>query len=608
MAAVRWTTIAVLAAVVIATHAGSLGGTFHFDDHHSLVHNPHVRSLTSIPAFFTDPSLFSRNPGSAMYRPVVLTSYAVNHAVGGLDPRGYHIVNLILHLATSAAVFAVLRGIAPGGLALGAALLFAVHPLTTQPVHYVSARSEILAALFVWLSLWLYAGPGRWRRGGSLLAYALALGSKAVAVWLAPALVIHAWATRERHAWRRQWPYWGLTAGYLLVVRGLLHEAFVESPVRGLATQLWTQAKALVYYLRLITVSHPLTVEHDFVAATAISPVVLVVLLLLASLGLCVWRGRRQRLPVMLAGWALLALAPTALTPLNVLVSEHRTYAALPSLAMLLVLLMAQLRHRRLLLALGVAAMVLIDWQRGAVWASEVDLWRDAAAKTSYAPRPHVQLGALYRRVGALDSAAAQLHAALRLDPNNAAAHSNLGNVRLAQGDLAAAEASYQRALQLLPSYPEALTNLGVLRGRQGRWTEALALHEAALAVSPGRAEVLVNAAVALLELERYPRAEQLLRHVLAQGETSASVHYNLGGALEGQGEVAAARAAYEAAVECDPSYAKPYLRLASLHEAAGRSVDARQAYEAFLRTWRGDPAVAAAVRRKLQGGEGGGR
>ena len=95
-------------------YANTLGHGFHYDDFHSVVHNPHIRSLENLPAFFTDPQLFSTDPQQAMYRPVLLVTYALNYAWGAEAPLGYHLVNILLHGA-NAALVVLLGGTLFGG-------------------------------------------------------------------------------------------------------------------------------------------------------------------------------------------------------------------------------------------------------------------------------------------------------------------------------------------------------------------------------------------------------------------------------------------------------------------------------------------------------------
>lgn len=148
----------------LLAYGGSLQGTFHFDDIHSVSDNPHIRSLSEPLRFLTDKAQFSVDEDKAMYRPVVVSSLALNFALGGLDPRFYLLTNLLTHIGCALAVWWVcgLLGANSHG-ALVAGLLFAVHPVCAEPVNYVSARSESLAVMFglLGIGMWLRRNDGR---------------------------------------------------------------------------------------------------------------------------------------------------------------------------------------------------------------------------------------------------------------------------------------------------------------------------------------------------------------------------------------------------------------------------------------------------------------
>jgi hypothetical protein len=86
-----------LVLLVAVLYAGSFGNGFHFDDFHAVVLNPHIRDLTRIPSFFYSAGAFSVNPESAMYRPLLLSTFAINYALSGATASGFHVVNVLLH-------------------------------------------------------------------------------------------------------------------------------------------------------------------------------------------------------------------------------------------------------------------------------------------------------------------------------------------------------------------------------------------------------------------------------------------------------------------------------------------------------------------------------
>ena len=95
-----WALGLVLVCALLSYH-NVLWHSFHYDDEHSILENPHVRSLANVPRFFVDPGAFSGMPEARMYRPLLLATYAANYALGGYAPMGWHAVNLLLHLVNA---------------------------------------------------------------------------------------------------------------------------------------------------------------------------------------------------------------------------------------------------------------------------------------------------------------------------------------------------------------------------------------------------------------------------------------------------------------------------------------------------------------------------
>ncbi|MFT7694526.1 MAG: 4-amino-4-deoxy-L-arabinose transferase-like glycosyltransferase, partial [Candidatus Latescibacterota bacterium] len=182
-----WTIL--LFASVCIVYIQALGNGFHYDDFHSLVNNPHIGTLNNIPGFFVDPTLFSLDEKQAMYRPVLLASYAMNYALLGGTPQGFHLFNVLLHAANVVLLLYLATALGFASLAAWtAAIVFAFHPIAVETVHYVSSRSEGLMAFGILASLWAYM---RWQVGhrrlfyiASLLAFSVALLSKSVGIVL----------------------------------------------------------------------------------------------------------------------------------------------------------------------------------------------------------------------------------------------------------------------------------------------------------------------------------------------------------------------------------------------------------------------------------------
>ena len=529
----RRTPLVLILAGGLALFAHTLGHSFHYDDTHSIVDNPHLRTLTGIPNFFVDPGAFSVMPEARMYRPLLLTTYAINYALGGYEVWGYHLVNLALHLANAWLVWLLGYRLVGRGAWL-ACLFFLCHPVVSEPVNYISSRSALLATLFYLWGLWWVVrgaeeGANLKTKFWVLLCFAAGLASKEIAFTFPLAAALYLALLAPRRAWSLLTGPAVLSVLYLLGTRAIVGKA-VGEPVRSLGSQWATQLKAAVFYGWTLIEPVRLSVEPQFSVAHGWGdgPVVLA-LLLLVSVGLVLVRGQ-SRLALFCVGWAALALLPSSLVPLNVLVNENRLYLPLAALALGLGELSRWLGRAWLLALLPLALLCLV---RNQAWRDEISLWADAAAKGPLMARPHVNLGKAYLEAGQYPEAIAASRRALELNPELDRAHYNIGTAYLQQDRLEEAIASYQRALEIRPDLIEAHNNLANAYLEQGYSAEAL---------------------------DEYRRALEIQSH--------PSIYHNLGKAFLTLGQPDSAAAAFSQSLVLDPENAEAYKGLIKAYRA----------------------------------------
>ena len=547
--------IAILAACVLLVYANSFEGSFHYDDFHSIAWNPHIRSLGNIPDFFVDPQLFSADPDKGMYRPLLLVTYALNYALSGYEVWSYHWVNVGLHLLCALLVWGIGRkSWGEGWGALAAGLLFALHPLATEPVNYISSRSESLAACFFLSAFLLFISRGRIKTGAALICFAAGLLSKSVVVALPAVLLLYDWLRREeKFAWGRHLSFWGLTVLYVgVIVRNRFLGDSLEKAPRGLGDQLWTECKGLVYYFKLLAMPVGLNVEHQFAVASGVGETgVILSLLLLLTLAFFCWRlGKRKEL--FWLGWAVIVLTPASLIPLNVLVNEHRLYLPLAGLALLAGKTWRSwekaVRWPGVVLLLILGALV---FQRNQVWEDELSLWQDAAAKSPEMPRVHVHRGNALLERGKRVEAKKAFETGIRLDPTHRAARTNLANLFFE-----AADREPERRRELLE--------------------RAAREYAQVLAVDPGYREALNNLGSVSLALGDPEEARKIFLQLVGIYPNFADGYFNLGLVAAGEGDHEEAVGRFERALELRPEaetlyeLGNSYVRLGELEKGAG--------------------------------------
>ena len=294
--------LALLFAVVIgAAYASSFGGGFHFDDSHVLEQNPFIRSLRHVPRFFVDPNTTTVLRENEDLRPLLLLTFALNYAVSGSATWSYHAVNLVLHWSAVLLVFRIVRDhlwLGDDALAVAAAsaLVVALHPLNTEPVDYLSARSALLTTVF---SLAAFDATARARPRWAVVLLAAALLTKAIAATLPLAVAGYALLARHRQT---PAPSWQLVAALAVVAAGgLLYRLLLLPPwisqtahAADVTPRIWlmTGWSAYLYYLRLFLWPDALVVDRlDYpLTRSFLEPRAWGSLLVLLILGLTIFR------------------------------------------------------------------------------------------------------------------------------------------------------------------------------------------------------------------------------------------------------------------------------------------------------------------------------
>lgn len=427
-----------LAGAVAVVYPGSFRGVFQFDDYNVIVDNPGVHSwgafLAGLPRGI---------------RPLLKFTYTLNWTAGpGLF--GFHFVNVGLHAANAVMLFLLASWIGGPSVSRFAAvlpaLLFAVHPVQTEVVTYISGRSVSLMAFFYLGSLLVYL-RGR-ERGSRFLLYLaspilflLAAASKEVALTLPFVLVLCEAVRREKTGWtealRGQAVHWGLLVA--LAVFFLAHVGYGRLldacfGIRGAAANLLTQVHGIGYLLSRLVMPHALNIDPDLPVFSGWSPALLPETLLLAALLAGGIFGLRKRPP---AGfgilWFFLHLVPTnSFIPRLDVANERQLYLASWGLFLVVAAeadLLREKRGARWITAVAVVLVVALGAltvSRNTAYRSEVALWEDTVRKSPGKARGWNNLGYAYQQAGRIRDAEAAYLRALRVDPGYALARGNL--------------------------------------------------------------------------------------------------------------------------------------------------------------------------------------
>lgn len=530
----------------------------HWDDDANFLNNVHFRGLGWRNVGWMLTTFHMSN-----YQPLSWLTSAVGYALWGMNPAGYHATSVALH-ALNAVLFYFLaarllrhaRGAASvGALSIAAAfatLFFAVHPLRTEPVAWLSGQHDLQAATFCLLAALCHlravsGGSRRFRWGvGATALFGAAMLSKINGIALPLVLLLlDVYPLRRLPTDPRQWGKHRTILVEKLPMLAVAVAAGLVSMVARSSTatlqplsvgfRIQQAFYGLAFYLgkTMLPVDlvpfHPVPADHRLATTTVMGSIVLV--LVLSALAVCL----RRSWPGLLTAWVcyVVALLP-ALGLVSVstqLVADRYTYlpgmawAVLAGAAVLAGIVRLQSRDRRVLgvgLVTVVLALFVASWRQSTRWHDSETLFRYTLSRS----------------------------------PGIAEVHDNLGAFLVGQRRIDEGLAEYRKALAIKPDDTRAMNNLGLALIGERRYAEAIAQYERALAIAPDYAFAHNNLGLALMYLDRAPEALPHFEKAVALVPDYVVAHNNLGGALLTMGRLDEAIAHFRKALALRPDYA----------------------------------------------------
>lgn len=559
---------AVLLAVVLAVFSPSLSGEFiHWDDDVLITENPAVQAMTpgTLKTIFTtyDPEL---------YIPLTLLSYQINFLIAGPAPFLYHLTNTLLHAGNAFLVACIAYRLfrRQAVVALLAGFLFAVHPLQTEAVAWISARKDVLSAFFFLAATLLFLRhlerPSARRYLGIALLFLLALLSKANAVVFPVLLLLLVWY-REGSVRRRDIvlaaPFFALSVLFgVVAVLGKSAQAGILRPWEFLLMS----ARSMAFYIEKLLLPVRLSALYPFEGAVTLAsfPVLASCIFLLSLFLAATWRYRRSRWPLIaLLSFGVL-LAPSFINYRKgfaaadlYFASDRYAYLASVVFFFLLARLLERGMTRRLVPAAALPTAIVLLWSglsfvQAGVWRSNIDLFTHVLGLYPSAYAAENNLGMTYYRLGELDRAEEHYHKALAIRPL-AITWSNLGTLYRREGKLPKSAHAFQEALRINPGEHEAHFGRGILLAQAGQFREAEEAYRTAMALDPKDPGAPLNLGALYMLQGRYAEAVGQYQRALAIHPYYANAHYNLGVAYRRLGNAEEARRSFENALKYRP-------------------------------------------------------
>ncbi len=541
-----------LTLLAIGIYEHTLDAPLVFDDVANIKHNPHVQMNSWSWEQLSGAAFASRDND----RPLAYVSFAITHWAFAGDVAGQRIVNIAIHILTGLLVFALARltllqlqrlGQFGGGeatarwTALAAALLFVAHPIQTQAVTYVVQRMTSMATLLYLAALLLYVHgrlsqrpKTRWSLWAmSLLAWALALGSKQIAATLPAAVLLYEWYFFQdlSTAWlKRMLMRFALPAAAMTLAVAMFY--LDGNPLarleRGYATRdftvgerLLTQPRVVADYLGLIAYPAPerLSLLHGVETSRSLNDPAstsLALALLGSLLTLAIVAAKRHRLLSFCLLWFFLHLViESTVLPLEMMY-EHRLYLPMSSVSLLAAYGAYKLSRLRIAstgmlqpasVCLVIALLATLSHVRNDAWVDPVILWTQVLeqnqgefpAAAFQRSRAYNNRGNIHGIAGNYDAAIADFTAALEINPADELALFNRGMTYATQSDDQAAIADFTRAIDARAAhggtFAESLLQRGRAHRREGNYQAAVVDLHAAAEAAPGLADIFLSLA-----------------------------------------------------------------------------------------------------------------
>jgi len=618
----------VIGVLVFSVYFNSLHAPFVFDDEIGVIKNPTIRALWPLSRV-----LSSSQSGPTNSRPMVNLSLAVNYKIGGLNPFGYHLANVLMHAIASLALFGVVRrtitrrwsnGRVPmrsydwseaqsrpkgsvwdaGAVGFFVAAIWALHPLQTESVTCVIQRTESLMGMFFLLSAYGFVRSvdaqfsPRWQFFCIAMCI-LGMGCKEVMVMAPPLILLYdlIFVSGDFKAvWHRRSKFHIALFSTWIVLGILVYQGGgSRGGAAGLSTTIapWlyilTQCKAIVHYLWLALWPSPLVLDYGMSVVKYPSDVWLQGVLLLALLAGSLCALCRRSAYGFMGAWFFAILAPSSsVVPLATqTIAEHRMYLPLAAIIAICVVIVHRFLGRCSYFLCGAVLVVFgcMTVQRNKDYQTPLALWSDTVRKMPNNPRAQYNLGIALLDLKQINDAERCFIAVFRL--KDITFHVTPDSItQTINEDLADAKKEREGSglrvdTELVGSY----IGFGRIASVRGQTKRALDFYFAALRLDAQNTVARENLAAVLMKVGRINESEREYLRVVTIDPNDANGWYGLACVYTELNNADKAIASFQKALLLRPDFADAHNNLGSVLQQSGRIAEARAHFEKAIQS-----------------------
>ena len=620
--------IFLIAALSFTPYLNSLSNDFVWDDTDLVRNNPDIKSFKKLPELFLspfgNPVQFKENP--LFYRPLIFFSYMVDYKLWNTNPAGYHLSNIILHTLSSVLIFLILLKIfSDFNFSLLSSLIFAVHPVHTESVTWISGRTDVLCTLLLLLSFNAYLNclksAGKTHSFNSLLSvfyFTLSIFSKETAIVLPLIILFY-----EIFFLSENIPVISaikifIRKNFLFMLPVILYLTLRTVALKNNFYPLLTKASLPERILTILTVISdyikllffPVTLNSLYVVKTVSNPAdfktMLSILTLTAIFVLLIKSKNISKKFFFGTSWFFISLLPVSnIIPFSSIIkTEHFLY--LPSIGFSIVagIVLSGTNNffsdkigRIKIIPVSLIVLIIIFFsvqaaKRNYVWKDEITLFEDQVLKSPLSYIAHNNLGLAYKASGKPELARNEFLFAQKINPKTQSSYVNLGNLFFDSGNMIPAIENYKKAIGINPTESSVHNNLGVAYAKTGNSKGAIKEFETASELNPEYASPHVNLGNAYLNLKAYDKAVIELNKAIKINPYLSSPYFILGIIYNNTGKADLAIEELDKAINLDAKNIKALIILRDIYLAKGNFQESLKYYNKALAVDRSSPEV----------------
>lgn len=573
---------------IFIVYSRTIHGQFLWDDDDYVTRNLTLLNLSGLREIWFQVGRLSQ------YYPLTYTSFWVEYQLWGLNPVGYHCVNILLHAANGLLVWKVLEQLKIKN-AWFIALLFSLHPVHVESVAWITERKNLLSGIFYLAAALAYL---RTRYLFAFFFFLAALGSKTVTATLPVTLLILLWWRDGKLSVKDmgRLSIFLLTAFIFSSVTVSLETRHILSTGIAEWNFSWGQrvliaSRAVWFYFTKIVLPYPLIFIYPrwSVSVSNLWQWFYPAVSFIVMTSLWIYRKRLGRGALVGALIFVVTLLPALgfknFYPMRYsFVADHFQYlASIPALVMLVTFVAQFFKNqtiRKVIACLILVFAALLTWQRQAAFTSPEALWQDTLKKNPEAWVAHNNRGTLLVEQNREEEAVYHFNETLRLKPNHAEAYSNLGLLKLKAGKPEEAIPYFEKAMEWQPHVALFQLNLGTAYFDLGKMEEAERHYHKALEMNPRFGEAYFSLGNIFLKKDQPAEAEAQFQEAVRFSPYDADAYTHLGYCLAKAGKIDEAISNYRLALKRNPQHANAHNNLANALSAQKKYKEAHEHYE----------------------------